>query len=107
MRKTPEGEVKKRITAALKRLGPDRCWYVMPVMGELGTVGIPDYLCCIDGRFLAIEAKRGKALVPTTRQQFRIEDIQRAGGKALVINVENIRAFEVWMHELQSDHIVH
>lgn len=66
----------------------------MPVMGEFGAAGQPDFVACIDGRFLGIEAKRGKQLKPTTRQQFRIDDIKQAGGQAIVVHAENIERFE-------------
>ena len=58
----------------------------MPVPGGFGASS-PDYLLCINGRFLAIETKApGKK--PTDRQKKLIDEIRRAGGTALVIDVE-------------------
>lgn len=92
--RAPEGIVKDRVKAALRSLGPDRCYWLMPVMGEFGSAGIPDVLCCIDGQFIAIEVKRGKATVPTTRQEIRMDAVRRAGGRAFVVHADNIDEFE-------------
>ena len=93
MAKTPEGNVKVRIKQALALLG-QRCRAFMPVQGEFVEMGFPDFLCCIDGRFVSIEAKRGKSIEPTTRQKFRMEDIRAAGGVALLVHIGNIERFE-------------
>ena len=99
-KRTPEGLVKSRIKKALDSLGKDRCWWYMPTMGEFGTNGVPDFVACIDGRFLGIEAKRGKATKPTTRQELRIEAIKQAGGECIVVHSANIEKFEATIQSL-------
>ena len=99
-KRTPEGLVKRRIQKALDSLGNDRCWWYMPSMGVFGTNGVPDFVACIDGRFLGIEAKRGKAVKPTTRQEIRIEAIKRAGGECIVVHSANIEKFEATIQSL-------
>ena len=51
---TPEGKVKGQIDRALKTL--PRCYHFKPVQSGLGSKTL-DYLLCINGRFVAIEAK--------------------------------------------------
>lgn len=93
MAKTPEGEVKNRIKDALATLGP-RCRAFWVVPSGMGENGISDVTCCIDGRFMSVEAKRGKVLEPTTLQKFRIADVRAAGGIAIVVNHQNVDQFE-------------
>lgn len=81
---TPEGRVKADIKRWLKRRG---IWYYMPVQNGMGTVGVPDFVCCWGGRFLAIEAKApGKRDLLTANQVSRINEIRRAGGMALAVD---------------------
>lgn len=53
---TPESKVKKKLIDFLKSLGSD-CFYYMPVQNGMGQSGIPDILCCIKGRMVALECK--------------------------------------------------
>jgi len=79
---TPEGRVKAAIKRALKRHG---VWYTMPVPhSAYGSMSV-DFLCCVRGRFLAIEAKApGRQL--TARQQACLAAIEAAGGLTAVID---------------------
>ena len=80
---TPEGAVKAKIKSWLKTL-PD-CWFYMPVQNGMGVVGIPDIICVIQGRMVAIETKApGKEKNVTANQQASIDAINRAGGLAFV-----------------------
>lgn len=54
MAQTPEGKVKKEIKEYLDSIG---AYYFMPVQMGMGVRGTPDFLCCVRGRFVAIEAK--------------------------------------------------
>jgi hypothetical protein len=82
MASTPEAKVKEKIKKILKAHG---AWYAMPMGTGYGNSGVPDFLCCIKGRFLAIEAKAGKG-IPTALQEKNLRDIAEAGGYTLVIN---------------------
>lgn len=44
--------------------------------------GVPDILCCVEGRFVGIEVKVGGQ--PTELQRINLEKIRRAGGISLV-----------------------
>ena len=68
----------------------------MPVQNGMGVVGIPDFICCWEGRFLAIETKApGKMGNLTANQKNRIHEIRQAQGFALV--VDNATDLEDWL----------
>jgi len=77
MAQTPEGKVKKKVSALLKELG---IWYYMPVSSGYGRHGIPDYICIVQGKFVGIEVKADKSKKPTALQLKTAEEITAAGG---------------------------
>lgn len=80
---TPEGKIKRKVTDVLRK---NNIYYFMPVQSGFGGVTL-DYLCCVSGKFLAIETKApGKN--PTDRQKTIIEDIENSGGMVFVIRDE-------------------
>ena len=83
--RTKEGAVKKKVVDILKRNG---IYYFFPQTGGYGRSGIPDIVCCIKGRFVAMECKAGTN-TPTALQQEEINNINRAGGYAFMVN-ENL-----------------
>lgn len=92
MSATPEAKVKKQIRKLLDEIG---AYYAMPVGSGFGNSGVPDFLVCYEGRFLAIEAKAGKGKT-TALQDQHIERIRRSGGSALIINETNIEDIRLW-----------
>ena len=82
MAATPESKVKNKIKAVLKAHG---VYYAMPIGTGFGNSGVPDFLCCVNGEFLAIEAKAGKGKT-TALQEKNMRDIEAAGGRALVVS---------------------
>lgn len=86
MASTPEKKVKDKVVKVLKENG---VYYFFPATFGMGRSGVPDIICCVDGKFLAIECKAG-ANKPTALQQRELHAIASAGGSALVINEENI-----------------
>ena len=84
MAHTPEGKVKAAVKVRLKDLG---VWYCMPMGTGFGNSGVPDFICCHEGRFLAIETKApGKRANTTELQARQIMAIHKAGGSAVVID---------------------
>jgi len=84
MAETPEAEVKRRCKVILKEF---RVWFFMPVQNGMGVVGIPDFICCWHGVFLAIETKApGKKANVTPNQAKRMDEIDEAQGMVLVID---------------------
>lgn len=86
MATTPEGAVKKAIKKVLETSG---AYWMMPVSNGMGVHGVPDFLVCHNGRFVAIEAKAGKGKT-TALQEAHLAKIRAAGGTAVVINENNM-----------------
>lgn len=87
---TPEGKVKEDLKDFLGSLGAD-CWYYMPVPMGYGKRGVPDFIICYKGYFLAPETKRpgGKSEPWQVREQ---EAIRAAGGiSGRVTTVEQVK----------------
>jgi pantoate kinase len=79
---TPEAKVKAKIKEVLKM---ERVYYAMPIGTGWGNSGVPDFLCCVNGRFLGIEAK-ANGNKPTELQKKNLMDIELSGGYTAVIN---------------------
>jgi hypothetical protein len=80
---TPEGKVKNKINRALAPFGPD-IYKFMPVQTGYGKKTL-DYLLCINGKFVAIEAKApGKTM--TALQNETACQIIEAGGTVFVVD---------------------
>lgn len=86
MAMTPEKKVKQRAVAQLKAMG---AYYFYPATGGYGSSGVPDIVCCYQGRFIGIECKAGKGKT-TALQDKNLHEIREAGGTALVVNEENV-----------------
>lgn len=83
---TPEGKVKAAVKKLLDR---HNIYYFMPATGGYGRSGVPDFICCVKGNFVAVETKAGKAK-PTALQLREMEKIKDSGGLAFVINEDNV-----------------
>lgn len=84
MAKTPEAKVKDAIKKELLARG---IWYFMPIGGPFTVHGIPDFICCWDGQFLAIEAKApGKLRDTTANQERKLTEIACHGGLSVVVD---------------------
>lgn len=90
MAQTPEAKVKAKIKALLKQ---HNVYYAMPIGTGYGNSGVPDFLCCVAGHFLAIEAKAGKGTT-TALQEKNLQQIRESGGYAGVINESNLNTLE-------------
>jgi hypothetical protein len=98
MADTPETKVKKKVKAILESLG---AYYTMPVAGVFGRSGVPDILCCLHGRFVAIECKANGG--KTTRlQDSNLTAIAQAGGIALVVDETSISSLGADLLKLVS-----
>jgi hypothetical protein len=86
MSTTPEGKVKAKVKIVLDSLN---AYYAMPMGTGFGNAGVPDFLVCIDGQFIAIECKAGNNK-PTALQLHNLMRIRKAGGFGFVVNEMNI-----------------
>jgi hypothetical protein len=81
---TPEGKVKKAVKEFLIEHG---VWFYMPVQTGYGVAGIPDFICCWRGLFVAIECKApGKESRTTPAQRRTLTEIHEHGGRAMVVS---------------------
>ena len=97
MAKTPEKVVKDKVVGILRDEG---VYYFFPATHGFGRSGVPDIVCCVNGRFLGIECKAGTNK-PTALQVREIEAIRRSNGHAIVVNEENWDMVRELLHRLK------
>lgn len=79
----------KRFEEKLKRYCRSRgIWYLKTYSDGVQRAGVPDLICCVAGRFVALELKsqKGRASV---LQIHEIEKIKDAGGYAEVVRPDD------------------
>jgi len=86
MASTPEKKVKDAVTKILKEYN---AYYFYPATGGFGRSGVPDIVACFRGHFIGIECKAGNNTT-TALQDRELTNIEKAGGRAMVINEDNI-----------------
>ena len=86
MAATPEKKVKDAVRKLLVEFG---IYYFSPAANGFGRAGIPDIICCMHGKFIAIECKAGKGKT-TALQDRELDAIRAAGGMAMVVNENNL-----------------
>lgn len=96
---TPEGKVKAQIKKILTEMD---VWFFMPPANGYGRAGIPDFIGCLRGRLIAIEAKAGKGKT-TALQDREIERINSSGGFAVVVNEHNVDTLKATLESLERD----
>ena len=99
MATTPEAKVKAKIKAILKA---HNIYYVMPIGTGYGNSGVPDFLCCVNGKFLAIEAKAGKGQA-TALQLKNLQLVDASGGYSLIIREDNYAYLERIIEECNAN----
>jgi hypothetical protein len=71
----------------------------MPVQSGYGRGGVPDFVCCIHGLFITIEAKAPGGAA-TGRQLNEMRLIRRSGGYAKI--VENAMDMQICIEEVRA-----
>jgi hypothetical protein len=95
---TPEGKVKEKIKAVLRKYN---VYWHMPVQNGMGAPSL-DFVCCTHGKYFVIEAKAGNKM-PTPRQYSTIREIQLRHGHAFVVNeVTGTETLEAWLKSLEE-----
>lgn len=97
---TPEGKVKQKVKALLKT---HNVWFHFVANNGYGNSGCPDILCCINGKFLAIELKADASKKPTTLQELQMAGIRDNKGCAVVIHKDNTGDLEWIIQHLKGD----
>jgi len=85
--------LEKDITAAIMRYlkTVPGCFFWKQHGGQFGTAGLPDVICCINGRFVAFEVKTPSGKL-TKLQEATINKINAAGGFArMVTGVDEVK----------------
>jgi len=94
---TPEKKVKNKVVSILKEAD---AYYFFPATYGMGRSGVPDVVCCYYGMFIGIECKAGNNK-PTELQKQELANIEKAWGKALVINENNLHELEATLDYIQ------
>lgn len=81
MLKTSEKYIQSNLIKFLN--SQKKVWHIKTIVSN--RVGCPDILCCIDGKFVAIELK-SKAKTASKIQMLNIEKIIKAGGVAYIFD---------------------
>jgi Holliday junction resolvase len=89
-RKVLEKWVKQQV---VKRLKGRNVYYFFPVAGAYTSIGVPDIVACIKGKFVGIECKAGTNR-PTELQLRNLEAIRDNGGHAWVVNENDLETLE-------------
>jgi hypothetical protein len=96
---TPEGKVKERVKALLKKHG---AYYHMVVQNGMGSPSL-DFVGCHRGLFFAIETKAGRQGM-TPRQEATAKEMQDAEGTVFLVNDESgLEDLEEWLLSLNDD----
>jgi hypothetical protein len=90
-----EGDVKSAVKDILNGLG---IWWYMPVQTGYGVKGIPDFVCCANGKFVGIETKFKKNGL-SKWQEIQIQRIKDSKGAVFVINENNL----TYLQEILED----
>jgi Holliday junction resolvase len=92
MKKEPVKEkwVKQQVVKMLKAR---HLYYFFPVAGPYQSLGVPDIVACVRGKFVGIECKAGKNR-PTEIQLRNLEAIRDNNGHAWVVNENDLETLE-------------
>jgi Holliday junction resolvase len=96
---TPEGKVKAKVVKILKELG---VYYFMPVSNGMGTMGIFDIVCCVDGVFLGIECKADAKKRPTPLQTRNAKMAAAAGAVVFLVHIDNVKDLEDTINRIKE-----
>lgn len=91
MAMTPEAKVKASVRKVLDEY---EVYYFFPASNGFGRSGIPDIICCVGGKFLAIECKAGRGTI-TELQGRELSQIASCGGVTMVVNEGAVSAVKV------------
>lgn len=81
-----EAVIQNKIIKYLKSIGA----YTIKTIST-NRNGTPDILCCLDGKFIALEVKNNKGIT-SALQEHHIKEIKNCGGIATVVrSVEDVK----------------
>lgn len=83
-------------------LKSQNAWILKTWGGGMQRSGIPDLLCCVHGKFVAVEVKatRGK---PSELQLWNVKKIKESGGIAVVLYPKDFEEFKKEILKLKGE----
>lgn len=96
---TPEKTFENKIKNYLKE---QDCWFVKYFGCAVSETSIPDLLCCVNGKFVAIEVKADKGK-PSGGQLIMQHKIQKAGGISLILYPKDFEEFKNLIQQIKSE----
>ena len=82
--KKPETKFREKVDAFL-----DSIWAWHESIQQKAIRGTPDKLCCIHGKFVALELKASEKATITVLQRHKLKEIFENGGYAYLVYPEN------------------
>ena len=82
--KKPETKLKEIVMRDLRAVG---AW--VEKIQQVGIVGTPDLLICLNGRFIGIELKKDEVSKIEKTQVLKLRKIKKANGQAYIVTPEN------------------
>lgn len=98
-----ERAVKVRVKKLLESY-KENVWFFMPYMTGMGRAGIPDFIICCKGHFIAVETKAEPTSKPTPMQERELAAIRAANGTVLIIHSGNIQELAEILNDLTREH---
>jgi Holliday junction resolvase len=97
-KKVKEKWVKQQVVKMLKDRG---AYYFYPVASGYMSIGVPDIVACYKSMFIGIECKAGTNK-PSVLQEKNLQHIQDNEGLAMVVNEDNLLAFQNFLDEMDK-----
>jgi len=94
--KVKEKWVKQQVVKMLKDRG---AYYFYPVASGYMSIGVPDIVACYKSMFIGIECKAGTNKL-SVLQAKNLQHIQDNEGLAMVVNEDNLLAFQNFLDEM-------
>lgn len=73
---------------------------------QVAIRGVPDYLLCINGLFVALELKKDFKSKPSPLQEYTLEQIEKSNGISFVVYPENWNNIYSRLKHLSEKHHV-
>lgn len=95
-----ESKFKDKVRKDLETL--DNCWFLKT--HEVSIRGIPDFLLCVNGNFVALELKRDEDAPRNKLQDWTLKSIGHAGGMSFLTFPDNWDNTFAVIQELDSEY---
>ncbi len=69
---------------------------------QVAISGTPDILLCMRGKFVALELKKDEHTEPEELQKFKLSEIKKHGGIALVVHPKNWQIIKQKLQQLDQ-----